>query len=154
MHSVLVYLVGVTKSEAAAYFSANSQTGLREHWYFPNRADPVLSIRFPHAGSEFRDAETRASVVQVVGREPDLTIQFDVGGKHPGHRELREYLIDMLDEYSGVAVDDLSPHVWTLDELKADLRIAGFAFADHEAFRKAQTTGHVPRPAPHGTHEH
>jgi hypothetical protein len=154
MHSVFVHFVNVTRAEISDYFDGRAVKGLREHWYYPSRTDPVFSIRFPHEGSEFRDTENQRQVVGVMGREPDLTVQFDAGGKHPGHKELREFLIELLSEYSGVALDDLSTHVWTLDELKADRHVNGFAFADHESWRKLHTVQHAPHRPPHGaTHE-
>ena len=151
MHSVFVHLINVTKLEVATYLADHAQLGLREHWYFPNRQDPFFSIRFPHAGSEYRTPAEHDAVRQVIGREPQLTVQFDVGGKHPGHPELREFLVDLLGEFSGVALDDLSGHVWTLADLQADKHINNFAFADHESFRRSHI---VPRAHhPHGTHE-
>jgi hypothetical protein len=153
MYSVFVHLVNVTRPELADWFDSRAVQGLREHWYFPNRNDPVFSIRFPHAGSEFKDPEVKRGVVEVTGRTPDVTVEFDGGGKHPGHKEMRKFLIEMLGEFSGVAVDDLSPHIWTLEDLKADKHVNGFAFADHESFRKsaAHHTAAPPRPA---TREH
>jgi len=53
-----------------------------------------------------------------------------VGAQDGGRRQHGEQLFEV------VAVDDLSPHVWTLDELKADVHVNGFAFADHESWRK------------------
>jgi hypothetical protein len=48
-----------------------------------------------------------------------------------------------------VALDDLSPHVWTLEDLKNDKHINGFAFADHENWRKLHgATHHTPQTPP------
>ena len=153
MHSIFVHFVNVSRDEISDYFDTRSVKGMREHWYHPNRADPVFSIRFPHGDSDFRDEENRRHVVEALGREPELTVQFDVGGKRPGHKELRTYLVDALSEFPGVALDDLSPHVWTREELEADEHVQGFAFADHESWRKLHTTkpGGL-KPGEHGTH--
>ena len=107
MHSVFVHFSNVTRLEIAEYLDHTSVKGLREHWYFPNRNDPVFSIRFPNAGSDFRDDANKQHVVAAMGDMPDLTIQIDVGGKHPGHKELRSFLTKLLGEYSGVALDGL-----------------------------------------------
>jgi hypothetical protein len=136
MHSIFVHLVDVPRDELSEYFDAHAERGLREHWYSPSRADPDFSIRFPHGNSDFRDAENRAHVVRALGREPDLTVQFDAGAKRPGHKQLRAFLVSLLSEYTGVALDDLSPHVWTVEELRADAHVHGFGFADHELWRK------------------
>jgi hypothetical protein len=152
MYSVFVHLVGATRPELIDWFDARAVQGLKEHWYFPNRNDPMFSIRFPHAGAEFKDPGQRAAVESVMGRTPDLSVQFGGGGKHPGHKEMRKFLIEMLGEFSGVAVDDLSPHVWTLEDLKADKQVNGFAFADHESFRKQAGAHHHMPKAP--SHEH
>lgn len=152
MYSVFVHLVGATRPELIDWFDARAVQGLKEHWYFPNRNDPMFSIRFPHAGAEYKDPGQRAAVEAVMGRPSDASVQFGGGGKHPGHKEMRKFLIEMLGEFSGVAVDDLSPHVWTLEDLKADKRVNGFAFADHESFRKqAGAHHHVPKQP---SHEH
>ncbi|MBK7875866.1 MAG: hypothetical protein IPJ77_08955 [Planctomycetes bacterium] len=136
MHSIFVHLLDVSRDEISDYFDAHAERGLRDHWYSPKRSDPVFTIRFPHGNSEFRDAENRNHVAAALGRAPDLTVQFDAGAKHPGHKELRAFLVALFGEFTGVALDDLSQHVWTVDELKADTHVGGFAFADHESWRK------------------
>lgn len=143
MHSVFVHLVNVTRPEIAEWLESRSVRGLREHWYVPNRSDPVFSVRFPHSGSEYVSDANRRDVETVMGRASDLHVQFDVGGKHPGHKELRAFLVELLGEFSGVAVDDLSPHVWTLDQLRADHHVNGYAFADHDSFRRAHGAHHT-----------
>jgi hypothetical protein len=148
MHSVFVHCVNVTRTEIADWVGARSVKGLREHWYVPNRADPIFTVRFPHEGSEFSSPENRRHVVEVMGREPDVHVQLDAGGKHPGHKELRVFLVELLSEYSGVALDDLSPHVWTVEDLRNDRHVNGYAFADHEAWRKLHVSNHPPK-APH-----
>jgi hypothetical protein len=148
MYSVFVHLVNVTRPELADWFDSRAVQGLREHWYFPNRNDPVFSVRFPHAGAEFKEQGVKERVSAVMGRTPDISVEFDGGGKHPGHKEMRKFLVELLGEYSGVAVDDLSSHVWTVEDLRADTRINGFAFADHESFRKHAGAHHVTHPKP------
>ena len=156
MHSVFVHLVNVTRVELTDHFDRTAVQGLRDHWYCPNRADPVFTIRFPHAGSEYRDAESKKDVLAVMGREPDITVQIDLGAKHPGHKEVREYLVKFLGDYSGVALDELSRHVWTVDELRADKHVNSFAFADHASWRKLHTIAHLPHPQhpPSGATQH
>lgn len=149
MHSVFVHCVKVTRTEVSDWLGSRAVKGLREHWYFPNRSDPIFSVRFPHEGSEFTSDENRRHVTEVMGRAPDITVQFDAGSKHPGHKELRTFLTDMLSEFSGVALDDLSPHVWTLDDLRSDKHVGGFAFADHESWRKLHTHHPNPTKTPH-----
>lgn len=150
MYSVYVHLVNVTRPELADWFDSRAVQGLREHWYVPNRNDPMFSIRFPHAGVEYKDPDGKRRVTEVMGRAPDVTVELDGGGKHPGHKEMRTFLIEMLGEFSGVAVDDLSPTVWTIEDLKADKHVNGFAFADHESFRKS-AAHHTPKTP---LHEH
>ena len=143
MHSVFVHLVNFTRAEIADWLGSRSLKGLREHWYVPNRNDPVFSVRFPHSGSEYQSPDNHRGVTEVMGREADTHVQFDVGGKHPGHKELRVFLVELLTEFSGVAVDDLSPHVWTLDELRENKLVNGYAFADHDSFRRAHGAHHT-----------
>lgn len=152
MHSVFVHCVKVTRTEIADWVGGRSVKGLREHWYVPSRNDPVFSVRFPHEGSEFASEENKKHVLELLGRHPDVTIQCDAGGKHPGHKELRAFLIDLLSDYSGVALDDLSPHVWTLEDLKADKHVNGFAFADHESYRKLHVHHHQGHTSPKSPH--
>lgn len=154
MHSVSVHLVDVTHLEVSDYLDSCSVKGLREHWYFPNRTVPVFTVHFPHADSLYKSDGERAAVTAVMGRESALTLVFDVGAKQPGHRELREFLCKFLTEYSGVALDHLSTHVWTVEDLRADRHVGGYAFADHEAVRKAHVSSHGRVPTPHPTNEH
>ena len=147
MHSIFVHLRDARRDDISEYFDTRAGKGLREHWYYPNRTDPVFSIRFPHGDSDFRDEENRRAVVEALGAEPALTVQLDAGGKHPGHPELRRFLIDLFEHHPGVALDDLSPHVWTLEDLRADRHVLGFAFADHESWRKLHTVHpHAQKP--------
>ena len=108
MHSIFVHLTDVSRDDISDYLDAHAVRGLREHWYHPDRSDPIFTVRYPHGDSDFRDEENRTHVVEALGREPDLTVQFDAGAKHPGHKELRAFLIKLLTKYSGVALDDLS----------------------------------------------
>ncbi|MFN0244371.1 MAG: hypothetical protein ACKVWV_15900 [Planctomycetota bacterium] len=151
MHSIFVHLLDASRVEISGYFDAQAERGMREHWYHPNRSDPVFSIRFPHGDSDFRDPENRNDVVEALGGDPNLTVQFDAGAKHPGHKELRAFLVQLLSKYAGVALDDLSTHVWTVDDLRTDLHVHGFSFADHESWRKLHHVHPaVPRHAEHG----
>ena len=152
MHSMFVHFADVELDDVAEYFETHGERGLSAHWYHPTRADPAFTIRFPHEGAEFRDEAERARVVAALGGEPTSTVMFDVGGKRPGHKELRQYLTKLLAIHPGVAVDDLSTHVWTLDDLKADRHVGGFAFADHEGYRKAHVVHH--QQGPRGGHGH
>lgn len=147
MHSIFAHFTNVSRDDLSAYFDAHAERGLREHWYHPNRSDPIFTIRYPHGDSDFRDPQNRVDVVKALGGEPSLTVQFDAGAKHPGHKQLRAFLVTLLTKYSGVALDDLSTHVWTVDDLRTDLHVHGFSFADHESWRKLHVVHPVVPPA-------
>ena len=80
MHSVFVHCVNVTRTEVGDWVGGRSVKGLREHWYVPNRTDPVFSVRFPHEGSEYASDENRRHVKETIGRDPDITLQLDPSG--------------------------------------------------------------------------
>jgi hypothetical protein len=147
MRSVNLHLVGVTKSEVAAELSSIAQKGIGEHWYHPDRAHARLTIRF-HPGSRPPEPpNTEDEFVGTLGAPPDVTIYCDTAGRlnpdEAGHqietKEIHEFVDLVLRRFEGVARDDLSTHLWTLDEIRAGKHVEGAGFGDHDAWRRRHT---------------
>ena len=149
MQSVNLHLVGATKDEVAAQLSKIAQKGMGDHWYHPDRQRTRLTIRFHPGAHAPQPPNTDDEFVGTLGTTPDLTIYVDTGGRlNPDEagrqietRELHHVVELLLGRFRGVARDNLSNHLWTLDEIRSGKEIQGAAFGDHEGWRRAHRRG-------------
>lgn len=145
MRSVNVHLVGASKDEVAAQLSAIAQKGMGEHWYHPDRQHTRLTIRFHPGAHQPQPPTTDDEFVGTLGTTPDLTVYVDSGsrlnpdeaGKQIEAREFHRLVEILLGRFRGVARDDLTNHLWTLDEIKGGKAIQGAPFGDHDAWRRS-----------------
>ncbi len=145
MRSANVHLVGASKSDVAAELSKIAQKGMGEHWYHPDRQHTRLTIRFHPGAHPPQPPTTEDEFVGTLGTSPDLTLYCDTGsrlnpdeaGKGVETRELQEVVQMLLGRFRGVARDDLTNHLWTLDEIRSGKAVKGAPFGDHEAWRRA-----------------
>lgn len=145
MQSVNVHLVGASKEEVAAQLSKIAQKGMGEHWYHPDRQNTRLTIRFHPGSHQPKPVNTDDEFVGSLGATPDLTLYVDTGsrlnpdevGKQIEAHELHHVVELLLGRFRGVARDDLTNHLWTLEEIRSGKPIAGAPFGDHDAWRKS-----------------
>jgi hypothetical protein len=149
MRSVNVHLVGATKEEVAAQLSKFAQKGLGDHWYHPDRQKTRFTIRFHPGAHPPQPPTTEDEFVGTLGAPPDLTLYLDSGsrlnpdeaGKQIELHELHHVVELLLGRFQGVARDDLTRHLWTLDEIRAGKSIDGAQFGDHDAWRRSHRRG-------------
>ncbi len=147
MRSVNLHLIGATKEEVAAQLSRIAQKGIADHWYHPNREHARFTIRFSPGAHSPQPPNTDDEFRGTLGAPPDLTLYLDSGhrinpdeaGKQIGAQEVHEVVGQVLERFQGVARDDLTNHLWTLDEIRSGKKINGAGFGDHEAWRKSHT---------------
>jgi hypothetical protein len=143
MRSVNVHLVGASRDEVASQLSRIAQKGMGDHWYHPDRQHTRLTIRFHPGTHQPQPPNTADEFVGTLGATPDLTVYLDTGsrlnpdeaGKQGGTEELHHLVEVLLGRFRGVARDDLTNHLWTLEEIRAGKAIHGAKFGDHEAWR-------------------
>jgi len=145
MRSVNVHLVGASKEEVAAHLSKFAQKGMGDHWYHPDRQHTRLTIRFHPGAHQPHPPNTEDEFVGTLGAPPDLTLYVDMGsrlnpdeaGKQVDVREFHHIVETVLGRFRGVARDDHTNHLWTLEEIQSGKSIEGAKFGDHELWRKA-----------------
>jgi hypothetical protein len=64
-----------------------------------------------------------------LGYHPSWAAQIDVSGCIDGTVEVH-HLLTLLLEHGGVAIDDCSPHPWTLPDIRCGVAVAGLRFFD------------------------
>ncbi len=145
MQSVNVHLVGASKAEVAEQLSSIAQKGMGDHWYHPDRQHTRLTIRFHPGSHQPQPPNTEDEFVGTLGAPPDLTLYLDTGsrlnpdeaGKQIGAHEVHKVVESLLGRFRGVARDDLTSHLWTLDEIRAGKAIDGATFGDHIGWRQS-----------------
>lgn len=151
MRSVNVHLAGVTQDEVAAELDKFATRGLGTHWYYPDRANTALSIHFkigPHAPQPPNSPEEIQSALG--GHPPSLTVYVDIGGrghldeagKHLGNKELYLLLSLLMEGRRAIARDDLTPRLWTWQDIHGGKQVNGAGFCDHETWRKLRIGSH------------
>ena len=149
MRSVNVHLMGATKDEVAAELSRIAQKGMGEHWYHPDRQHARLTIRFHPGAHPPEPPTTDDEFIGTLGAPPDLTLYLDTGhrinpdeaGKQIEAKEVHFLVEKLLGRFRGVARDDLTKHLWTLEEIRSGKAVQGAPFGDHEAWRRTHSRG-------------
>ncbi|GHJ47514.1 hypothetical protein Cs7R123_48560 [Catellatospora sp. TT07R-123] len=104
----------------------------------PQQRDPWLLAGCLYAGIDTEDVghlyldwepEGVAALTAALGRRPGWAVQVDVSGRVDGTAEIR-WLVGLLLEAGGVAMDDYSDHPWTLPEIESDTVVDGLGFFD------------------------
>lgn len=146
MRSVNVHLVGASKEEVASQLSRIAQKGMGENWYHPDREHSRLTIRFHPGAHQPSPPNTHDEFAGTLGTSPDLTVYVDSGsrtnpdeaGKQIETRELHHVVELLLGRFKGVARDDHSKHLWTLDEIRAGKAVEGAQFGDVDVWRRSR----------------
>lgn len=144
MRSVSVHIVGASREEVAAQLSKIAQKGMGDHWYHPDRQHARLTLRFQPGAQPPQPPNSDDEFVGTLGAPPEVTIYLDTGGRlNPDEagrqldrKEIHKVVEHILARFRGVARDDLSPHLWTLEEIRTGKSIAGAQFGDHDAWRR------------------
>jgi hypothetical protein len=81
---------------------------------------------------ESEDPELHAAITDRLGS--DVTcMSADISGTIDGTKQATMFCIRMLEHFGGVAYDDYSDHLWTLEELGNGATYMGHHFFDHAA---------------------
>jgi len=57
-----------------------------------------------------------------------VSVAADVSGRHDGWEEAQDFVIQLLEQFDGVATDDLWLRLWACQEVREDLRADGRKF--------------------------
>jgi hypothetical protein len=125
MRSVLVHLAGCTEAEVASLLTATYPTQAGPPWIALVDGDACLYIVFyrDHV-SEFEPADLDLLLARFSGRLP-VSVRADVSGRHDGALQVRHFVETLLSSWPGLAEDEYSNHLWTLEEVRTRSSVDG-----------------------------
>lgn len=133
MRSVLVFMRDTTEAEVAAYLDG-TYPSQREPWVVAVDGDPHLYIDLYHDGPREHEPEEWADITCRLGGEPVVGVIANVTGRHPGDKQVAEFVTDLLARFHGGAMDEYTTHLWSLAELRAGRHIEGHPFFDYNGW--------------------
>ncbi|WP_438037351.1 hypothetical protein [Sorangium sp. So ce204] len=133
MRSVVVFLRDTMESAVTAYLDA-AYPEQRDPWVVFVAGDACLYINLYRHGPLEHEPEDWADIVQRFGGEPAACVIADVSGRHPGDEQVAGFVAGLLSRFSGAAMDDYTPHLWSLDELRSGHRVRGHPFFDYNGW--------------------
>lgn len=130
MRTVLVHLSGCTDAQLASALS-EMYPGRKEPWLHMADDDPCLYIRILQADeAESWFPEELAPALRHFGGVVPLTVVADVSGRHDGTTQVRQLAVALLSRFKGIAEDEYSDRLWSLDEIQRDACVDGHRFFD------------------------
>jgi hypothetical protein len=118
MRSVVLFLRDAQPDEVERVLSDVYPRQARPWVGLAADGESVLYIGAPVVGNHaVDDEELIAAVITALGAPPSATLFADVSWRHPGHLEVREFAELLLRQFVGVAHDDYSSDLWTLEEV-------------------------------------
>jgi len=136
LRSVFIHLWRTTEQEVAAAVARMYPAQARP-WTVEVGGNPCLYIDFYRDGPvEDDERETRFSSR---GGPPDVSVIADISGRHDGWPEVRDFVVEMLRCFEGVATDDDWLRLWSREEIENDQVVSGHRFG---AWRGNGAKGH------------
>lgn len=131
MRSVFVLFPSATEAELAEYLQRAYPAQAGPPWVALDNGDPCLYINFYAGLGRDYEPERWADIARRLGGEPTSGLMADVSGRHPGDREVYEFVTGLLTRFDGAAMDEYTTHLWSLGELENGHRVAGHPFFDY-----------------------
>lgn len=128
MRSVYVFIPTTVKELRSHLDSLTPRVRDVNQWLYPNATEKVLYIEIADDVHDELEPETAETLLRQFGGERVRCVSIDVSSRCPGEHEIREIVLGLLHRFGGVAMDDWSDHLWTLDEIKTGLRCEGRHF--------------------------
>jgi hypothetical protein len=129
MRSVYVFVRASSDALRAYLESLAPRVGQAEQWIYPNTAKKVLYIEVVDDLYDELEPETVKALLARFGGERVRCVCIDVSRHHSGGSEVEDVVLGLLRMFDGVAMDDGSEHLWTLEELEA-----GQTYQEHRFF--------------------
>lgn len=117
MRSVFVWVRATPAKLRACLDELAHRQGTTEQWLYPDSIQSILYIQPTDELYDELEPETQAALdARFDGRRVSC-LSIDVSGRCDGEREVREVVSALLRRFDGVAMDDWSEHLWTLEEI-------------------------------------
>jgi len=135
MHSIVIYLAGVTRDVVRVQLSEFAETVRDDEWQYPLAKLPVLYIGFYDYEPEFELGELQPLQL-ALDEMPDVAVIANVSGRVPGDSEVKLFTECLLGQFRGIACDEHSNHCWTLAEIRSQATALGHPFFDYEGWHR------------------
>lgn len=132
MRSVFAVLHGTSETEVSWC------PGQRDPWLLCLSGDPCLYIHVSAYDADEHEPGEAAEFARQCGAPPAVEVTAHVSGRHPGDGEVRNFLSDLLTRFGGFALDDFTGHVWTLAEIRNNVRVEGHPFFDYRGWYESR----------------
>lgn len=131
MRSILLHFRSVTKAYVNDLLQQICRPAKESGWVFEVEGEPYLYIDFYLEGPREFQPEDWAALVESLGGEPAVSLIVDISGRHPGDKELREFVSAVLSKFDGFAQHEYTNHCWTLPEIVSGHQEEGHPFFDY-----------------------
>ncbi len=95
------------------------------------------------------DADEIEGIASALGTTDFLCVMADISGRIPGVKEATDLCMWILECVPGVAMDDYSARLWTLDQMRTGAKFTGKSFFDTDGWyaeRKTAQPGATDNP--------
>ncbi|GAC1575352.1 MAG: hypothetical protein NVS3B20_25010 [Polyangiales bacterium] len=104
-------------------------------WVADIDGDACLYINLYREASSEREPEEWVQIETVLGTDALVSVIADASGRYEGDQQVRDFARLLLTHFDGVAQDDRTPHLWSLNEIDAGHRVQGHSFFDYAPVR-------------------
>ncbi len=153
MRSVIIFLADVTLDMLTMRLSQNYPNQANPWIAVDKKGDPVLYINITEfekwnmrlgegwSGDEEGLREEQELAARL-GRKPTYVVSVDISGRHPGDKEVRTCITNLLSQFMGVVQDEYTRHFWPLTEIQKDMLVEGHPFFDYQGWYDENKTHH------------
>ena len=92
--------------------------------------EEILFIDFDHDGPVEFGPEDWSRLVAPLGGEPSASLIANVSGRHAGDEQVLRFIRSILERFDGLAQDEHTNHLWSLDEVVSGHQVRGHPFFD------------------------
>ena len=140
MRSVFVYVKDATKESVVSCLPTlknihTSRIGLP--WIYNIEGETYLYVDVNDEPASEYEAEEWQEIVAQFGEVPKVEITVDVSGRHPGDKQVQDFVESVLNVFTGAALDEYTLHLWTIEEIKAKIFVNGHPFFDYNGWYTA-----------------
>jgi hypothetical protein len=133
MRSIALFLRGANEAALTAYLD-RSYPGQRQPWVLSVNGDTRLYIDVVPFEPEDFEPEELADFATQFGDLPPCYVVAHVSGRHAGEVEVVQFIEGLFTEFRGVAMDEYTSHLWSLDEIKTAHRFKNHPFFDYNGW--------------------
>jgi hypothetical protein len=147
METIIVHLWDTNEEEVASFLQDTYPCQKGPPWIDEIEGDACLYINIYYDLFIESDPKEIAELTSFFGREPSVHVSADISSRHLGDHD-SDFARTLLKRYRGVANDEYTSHLWTLEEIDSGYLVQGHTFSDHLGWyeemkiRRTRATGY------------